>query len=297
MKTPQLPAPALAAALGFSQELWLKREDLHHHGSHKGRSIPLMIDEAARFGTRNFAVSSSGNAALSAAITVENHNKSKPADPYRLDIWLSPRIEQKKITKLRGLVSNSQFIKLHESERPQQDAFQFAKNDGVKLLRQSTDETALRGYLDLAKELARIPGLAAVFIPASSGTTAEGLYLGWQKTGVSPALHIVQTTFCHPLVDAISGTITPAGPERSLAGAIVDRVAHRRTTVALAVKTTGGAGWIVSNEELTSLKQLVKQTLNLDLSPNGLLALAGFRQALKKHRQFNGPVACIITGE
>jgi hypothetical protein len=63
MKTPQTPVPELSAVLAFDQEIWLKREDLHRHGSHKGRSIPIMIDEAARTGSRRFVISSSGNAA------------------------------------------------------------------------------------------------------------------------------------------------------------------------------------------------------------------------------------------
>ena len=43
MKTPQFPYSKLAQSIGVS-EVYLKREDLDHYGSHKGRSIPVMIE-------------------------------------------------------------------------------------------------------------------------------------------------------------------------------------------------------------------------------------------------------------
>ena len=70
MITPQEPFPALAKAVGLT-DIYLKREDLHTYGSHKGRSIPVMIDHYLKEGSKNFAISSSGNAALAAALYVK----------------------------------------------------------------------------------------------------------------------------------------------------------------------------------------------------------------------------------
>jgi threonine dehydratase len=67
MVTPLEQQKKLAEVIGFS-DLYFKREDLHPYGSHKGRSIPVMIDHYVASGDTTFAISSSGNAALAAAI-------------------------------------------------------------------------------------------------------------------------------------------------------------------------------------------------------------------------------------
>ncbi len=300
MKTPQLPVPTLAAALGLTQELWLKREDLHHHGSHKGRAIPLMISEAVKAGKRSFVMSSSGNAVRSAIITVQNFNKNKPTEPLSLTIFVGEHIDPKKLDKIKQLITDTK-ITLTQSARPIQEAFTMEKEQAACLLRQSINETALLGYRDLAKEISKIPDLAAVFVPASSGTTAQGLFEGFSPGATAPEIHIVQTTTCHPLVDAwreATGLPPEVVPEEiSLAGAIVDRVAHRRTTVVEAVVKSVGAGWIVTNAEIIAARELVKTTLNLSISPTSALGIAALTQAIKKHRTFKGAVVCVITGD
>ena len=83
MKTPQMPSPIITRALGSSAEVWLKREDKHFYGSHKGRSIPLMVATHHKDGFSSFVISSSGNAALAAIIAIQAHNKNKPNDPLQ----------------------------------------------------------------------------------------------------------------------------------------------------------------------------------------------------------------------
>ncbi len=300
MKTPQLPATALAEAIGFAGELWLKREDLHHHGSHKGRAIPLMISEAVKAGGKSFVMSSSGNAARSAIITIENYNKNKPFDPVTLAIFVGEKIDSRKLGKLTQLVT-SESIKVAQVENPIQEAFKLEKEHGATLLRQSLSEMALMGYRDLAKEIGKIPELSAVFVPASSGTTAQGLYEGFDKLELHPQIHIAQTSTCHPLVDSWrEATGLPAETivdEISLAGAIVDRVAHRRVPVVEAVQKSGGAAYIITNAEIVAAQEAVKKTLNLNISPNSALSVAALMQALKNKRAFSGAVVCVITGE
>ena len=75
MTTPLEQQAQLAEAIGISS-LYFKREDLHPYGSHKGRSIPVMIEHYLASGDTRFAISSSGNAALAAVmhgLAVEGH--------------------------------------------------------------------------------------------------------------------------------------------------------------------------------------------------------------------------------
>ena len=254
MKTPQQTHPKLAKLLGI-QSLYLKREDQHPYGSHKGRSIPPMIKYYVKFeDIRHFCISSSGNAALAAAIAVQKHNKNNPDKQIELDIFIGEKIPEKKQKKLSSCVSKS--ISLKKVERPKQEAFLFAKDDAIVLLRQSTDDQALRGYADLAKELSKIPNLTRVFVPSSSGTTAQALAQYMIDNELNITIDIVQTTSCHTLVDAIKGS-SEAFEEESLAGAIVDRVAHRKQNITELIPKTGGRGIIADNDSITqALKML-----------------------------------------
>ena len=104
MKTQQSSFPELALALPVP-ELWLKREDLHHFGSHKGRSIPFMIDYYwHKEGLVNFVISSSGNAALAAALHVRHHNKNNPDKKISLTIFVGNKIPTEKLDILKKLI-------------------------------------------------------------------------------------------------------------------------------------------------------------------------------------------------
>lgn len=301
MKTPQLPEPKLGKLLGIKNEVWFKFENKHHFGSHKGRSIPPMIDEYQKQGIKSFVISSSGNAALAALRATLAHNKNKPQNPISLKIFVGQKIDAGKLAKLKTEIGNAVEINVEQVENPKQGALNFEKNSGAKLLRGSTDPLALVGYQGLADELAKIENLAAVFVPSSSGTCAEGLYLGFKNLKLSPQIHIVQTNFCHPLAEEVyfqKGQPMPdETAEHSLAGAIVDVVGRRRAAVATAVIETGGGGWIANDNEIKKAIEIAKQTTDNDLSPNSALSVVGLQKAVAAGFTWNGPVVCLITGE
>ncbi len=300
MKTPQTPVPQLAAALGLP-EVWLKREDLHPFGSHKGRSIPLMIDHYFhQDGVNKFVISSSGNAALAAALAVRHHNENNPTKIITLQIFVGSKIPATKLAPLQKIAN--EHISVAQVTNPKQSAFK-AEADGLATnLRQSTDDLALRGYHELAAELLRIPNLQAVFVPTSSGTCAQALaeYFVAHANPI-PQVHVVQTDVCHPITTAFQNPLcptharTPNVSEHSLASAIVDNVAHRKFSVIEAVLKTKGSGWIVTDANIEQAMATVKQTTDLDISPNSAVAIAGLIQASYGAR-FTGPVACLITG-
>lgn len=291
MKTPQLPHPTLAAALGATTEVWLKREDLHPLGSHKGRSIPVMLHEHVLQGAREFVISSSGNAALAAAGAVAHHNKNQPTEPLTLTIFVGNKIAAHKLARLQTY-SGDRHIVIEQSERPKQAALQRAQGAGVINLRQSTDEFATLGYHELAAELLRIPHLSAVFVPTSSGTTAQGLFEGFALLKATVAIHIAQTPSCHPFVEA-----TPIA-EESVATAIVDNVAHRKNQIARVITESHGSGYVITNAEIIAAQTLIKNNCNFEASPNSALSVAALAQALKNPALggASGAVVCLITG-
>lgn len=299
MKTPQKPYPELAQKLALS-ELWFKREDLHPYGSHKGRSIPVMVKEYAKLGIQNFVISSSGNAALAAIISVQKHNQNNKANAS-LTVYVGKNIEEKKLERLQKEITHPN-IHIEQVDNPKQSAFQAEKNslteDGtttVKNLRQSTDELAVKGYMELAEDLVKIPNLQAIFLPTSSGTTAQALGETFLKMGNNIQIHIVQTTACHPMAEVFD-LERASQNSPSCAGAIVDNVAHRKQKVVEAVKSTNGSGWILTNDEIREAVNLIKENTDFVVSYNSALSLAGLLRAQKNNWAWSGPVCCVITG-
>lgn len=299
MKTVQMPYAELARALGV-KEVYLKREDQHKYGSHKGRSLPLMIKKYFKEENKTeFVISSSGNAALAAVEAVQAHNRNNDSK-LRLTVFVGQNINPQKMKKLITIIEDP-LIKLEQVENPKQSAFQMDKDGKAKNLRQSTDDAALEGYFELAEELDKIPNLSAIFIPTSSGTTAQALGESFAKLSQKPQIHIVQTTACCPIASVISPLLPEergAGVrwEQSLADAIVDHVAHRKEKVVEVIKNSHGSGWIVSDEEIKNAIKLVKETCNLAISPNSALSVAGLVKATQSGLNWPGAVVCLITG-
>ena len=132
MTTPNECYPDLGKAIGYP-DLYLKREDLHPYGSHKGRSIPIMIDLYYAKGDRKFAISSSGNAGLAAILHV---NKLNTADKESigLDVFVGNHIASNKLAILNNAVDkgtvagSSSHIRILTKERPLQALTQAVEN-------------------------------------------------------------------------------------------------------------------------------------------------------------------------
>lgn len=315
------PYPALGKAIGFPA-LYFKREDTHPYGSHKGRSIPVMIDYHRESGKDRFAITGSGNAALAAALHVQKLDsdggvRSAVEGPLELDIFVGQHAAKHKTDKLKKLAQESGGrIRLSVKERPLQALMQ-AVQEGAQSLRQSTDDTALLGYKELAEELNEIVGLGAVFIGASSGTTAQALAQFFAsspehrearvsqtipptkavKKGLTKQVqvHIVQTSSCHPMSDAFEGYDGPDEP--SVADAIIDKTAVRKPALVPLIERSGGHGWTVSNDDIAAAQELAKKHTGLSISTNSALSVAGAMQAAYRGWEIDGAVVCILGGD
>ena len=284
--------PELAKAFEI-KSLLFKREDLHPFGSHKGRSIPVMMDNYIKQGINSFVISSSGNAALAAAFYTENLNKDRIENKVLLDILVGQHISSKKLEKLEKF--KSQYINLTMHDRPLQTLFTKIQDPKTRALRQSTDDTSLIGYSTLAQELLEISDLQAVFIGTSSGTTAQALAEYFDSKNKKIEMHIVQTSSCHPISDGFVDDETL--DEQSIADAIVDHTALRKNNLIKLIKKSGGSGWIASNEQIISAKEITKKHTGQNISTNSALSVAGLMQAVYTGKIWNGSVVCLICGE
>jgi threonine dehydratase len=289
--TPQTEEGKLAQAVGVGS-LFLKREDLHPYGSHKGRSIPVMIDLKCAKGGRDFAISSSGNAALAAIRHIQKKN-AEGAD-LSLSVIVGENINPEKRAMLEAEMTD-EHIELIASKRPLQMLLEKIQGEQRLSLRQSTDHDALIGYNGLGEELALIPNLSAVFMGASSGTCAQALAHFFKVRKMPVAVHVVQTTQCFPIAGAFYDK--HEGNQSSIADAIVDKIAYRKDVLVPALRNSGGSGWIASNKEIVAAQNLALEHAGVSVTPNGALGIAGLMKAVSHGITFEGPVACIITGK
>lgn len=289
MITPHEYHQRLAQTIGVS-DLYFKREDLHPYCSHKGRSIPLMIHLYCEKGDREFAISSSGNAALAAALYVKELNVK--AKYLQLDIFVGNNVARHKLEKLKDLAD--EHVRILIKERPLQALTQ-AIQEGKRSLRQSTDDTALIGYESLAKELSEIKNVGAVFIGASSGTTAQALSEYFLKNKLPIQVHIIQTSSCHPIADAFETVGIP--DEKSIADAIVDQTAYRKDKLVRLIRKTGGRGWLATNENILAARDLALKHTGLEISTNSALSIVGAMQAAYLGYEIKGAIVCMICGE
>ena len=312
--TPLETYPKLAAAIGVPH-LYFKREDLHPYGSHKGRSIPVMIDtyvgKADPSKSRRFAISSSGNAALAAALYVHELNGRKTAsgasgDLIDLDIFIGQHAAPHKAERLKSLADGH--IRILLKERPLQ-ALSEAVNEGAQSLRQSTNDIALVGYGSLAQELADESNTRAklksadktpnkgvsIFIGTSSGTTAQALAKSFVDRKLTIQVHIVQTSSCHPLADAFESYDGP--DEASIADAIVDIAALRKDALVPLIKKTGGRAWVATNDDILAAQEFSLKQTGLEISTNSALSVAGAMKAVELGYEVGDTIICMITGE
>src|SRR3989338_11061535 len=284
MVTPQEEQPQLAKALGLTVPLYFKREDLHPYGSHKGRSIPYMLEQYAKGGHTKFAISSSGNAALAAGLFLRDYNIKFTESPLWLEIYVGENISTAKFAMLNEQFANNDRIKIIKTDKPKQAVHVLNKKGEAKALRQSNDDLALTGYKRLVDELKELENVSAVFVPTSSGTTAQALAEGGLP------VYIVQPSSCHPISDLWE--VKKIAEEPILADAVVDIVALRKDKVHQLAK----GGFVVSNTEIENAIKLAKTHSGLEASPNAALSLAGLSHALGSGWQPTGAVVCLITG-
>lgn len=292
--------------------LYLKHEFENPTGSHKDRSLSFQISAYLAQGKSEFVISSSGNAAISAAALCQKTDAI-------LHVFLSPKILESKVMRLksvlkeRGEIDMSRLedgqeysfgnVIIHIHDRAKTHAFQFAKERNMVFLRGSTDDLAIEGFKTIAFELFEQAGDAdSIFIPCSSGTSTSGVYEGYKQIRESlqesdewevPQIHLVQTTKVNPIASEFDKNFE--NTDASIAEAIVDRVAHRKKEVIQHIIDTDGFGWVVDDDEI---KQglVVLKSWGVECSPEGGMTIAAVLKAKKRGWSFNSPV-CLLTGK
>lgn len=296
--TPLETNTSLAKSLEL-ENIYLKREDLNPTGSHKDRGLAFEISAHIQDGKDEFIISSSGNAAISAVNLLKDTDKILhifiPSSLsinklQRLTKALGGKVPDEIIKGKDGIVEN---IHIHFSKRPLSTAFSFSTTYGYTLLRGSTDKYGYEGFKTIAFELIDSgKDFDHIFIPASSGTTAKGIFEGYKGAFHIPSFNIVQTTKINTLVHRFDKDYQPSVD--SIAEAIVDRVGHRVKEVEEIIKNTNGNGWIICDKEIINAQNILQEN-GIISSNESALTIAAIIKAKSKGLDIKNPV-CIMTG-
>ncbi|MBP9759023.1 pyridoxal-phosphate dependent enzyme [Candidatus Dojkabacteria bacterium] len=271
-----------------SKTVFFKHEENNPNLSFKDRSMAYWISKYNELGKREFVISSSGNAAVSAISYCKLINA-------KLKVFVSKEIPKYKFENILKASESRNSIEITKSQKPKSDAIKYSKLNNCINLRGSEADFAIEGFKTLGYELyEQNKDIDAVFVCCSSGTSTIGLAQGYNKiAGHIPQIHIVQTTKICPIASQFDKNYEKA--INSIANAVSDKIAKRKENVLDIVKSSNGFGWVVSDQEIIEAKkELVKLGIKVE-GYNAYVSYAGYKKSVKQRGIYKNPV-CIISG-
>jgi threonine synthase len=277
--TPLVSFPTLADQLGVAR-LFLKREDLNPSGSHKDRGLLYQVVEHSTEGQQTFVISSSGNAAVSAAAACQ-------VTGNRLIAFVSPSTNPGKMSSL--LQSDAVVV---SCPKPLNFARYASRVFGLTNLRGTKDPIASVGYRTIAAEVReQEESVAALFTFSSSGISLQGIADGFQILGNSPQLWAVQSGECIGIVRALHPD-TPTDPT-SPAGRLGIKTPPGAEKLAQTLVATGGGAVAVEGQQVMLWQDRLEQ-VGVRTSPEGAAVLAGIARTEGLQ---DSSVVAVMTGK
>lgn len=259
--------------------LHFKREDLNPTGSAKDRSLPLQVKKIKELNLNQAVISSTGNAAVSAAYYCQQNN-------IKLTVFLPKTISPEKLKLIKKYP-----CQINLSLKPISDAIKFSKNEKAYLLRQSTDPIALLGYQKIAQELnQQLPQISSIFIPVGSGTTLLGIS---QKLSPTIKIFAIQSAANCPISQKFDSQFTPE--TQLLTTALSVKFLPNKNQILSQIKKSNGSGLVINNSEILKCDQFLKSK-KISTSLEGALTLAGYFKAKSLHFQIGDYPVILLTG-
>lgn len=262
--------------------IFLKREDLNPTGSLKDRGMAYQISKAWSLGFNQFVLSSSGNAAISAATYCA-------LAKLKLKVFVSVRVNKGKLKKLQDLG-----VDLTIDQRPLTMASRFAKENTYYNLRPSLNQFGSIGYQTIAFELLiKDEQISDIFIPVSSGVNFLGIYQGFKQANFLPRLHLCQSASICPLAGLYDRDFVPE--DSNLASALVAKQSPLKPQIISALDDSKGTGWVVGNDQILAASRFLQEK-GIVTSFEGALAYACCQKA-KQKEPLKGKAVCLLTGK
>jgi len=258
---------------------YLKREDQNPTGSAKDRAIPSQIINLQQLGFNKAVISSTGNAAISAAHFCQ-------LNQIELTIFLSSNVNQKKLDLLKKYSSE-----IILTPKPISEAFKYSKKNQSYLLRQSTDPSALTGYQQISVEILKdLPQITSIFIPVGSGTTLLGIS---QKLPPTVKIFAVQSAANCPISKHFDKNFIQEN--RLITDALSVKFIPKKNDIISVIEKSNGSAFTVQNEAILLANQFL-ESKNIITSLEGALALAGYQKAINNNIDVGQFPVILLTG-
>jgi threonine dehydratase len=306
--TPFARADALSAELGFASDggVWVKDETHNVGGSHKARhlfTILLHLRAAEQLGLADWssrpplAIASCGNAALAAATLA-----AAVSWPIRVFVPSSANLPvTKRLRELGGEVVECPRLPSDPAGDPCVHRFREAVVAGAVPFSVQGPENAwcLDGGRTIGWEMARHmeeqiegPPFDRLFVQVGGGAFAASVAAGFRMSGITPALHAVQTDSCAPLARAWERSQSLGGPKQagahwgecmwpwetvgeSAADGILDDETYDWLPVLAAMADGHGSPVVAAEAQVLEANELGCRTTGIDASHTGTAGLAG----------------------
>lgn len=258
---------------------YLKREDQNITGSAKDRALPFQIENLKKLGFDSAVISSTGNAAISAAHFCHENN-------INLTIFLSSTVSHSKLALLKQY--NHEII---FSPQPISDAIKFSKANNVYLLRQSTDPSALEGYNQIGQDLiTQLPQTTSIFIPIGSGTTLLGIS---QKLPKNIKIFGAQSSANPTISKLFDSQFTPEN--RLITDALSVKFLPQKNKIIDVIKNSQGNCFTIQNEAIVYASSYL-ETKGIITSLEGALSFAAYQKAIKNNFEVGEYPVILLTG-
>jgi len=258
---------------------YFKREDSNITGSAKDRAVPLQIENLIKEGYKKAVISSTGNAAISAAYFCQ-------LKQVELTIFLSPKVSPQKFSLLKKFSSE-----IILSPKPISDAIKFSKLNNAFLLRQSTDPISLIGYQQIALEiLNQLPQVSSIFIPVGSGTTLIGIS---QQTPKNIPIFGSQSASNCPISKLFDKDYIPEN--RLITDALSAKFLPNKKQLIDIINQRKGFVFTIQNELIITANHYL-ESKNIITSLEGALAFAAYQKAIKNNYQVGDNPVILLTG-
>jgi len=243
------------------KHFYIKREDLNPTGSAKDRAIQAQISNLLAKNYTSAVISSTGNAAISAAHFCQKAN-------IALTVFVSPKINPHKLKLIKNY-----FVNVISSSKPISSAYKFSKTYHAYNLRQSTDPVAFTGYSQIGQEIMdQLPQVSSIFIPVGSGTT---LYSIAKSTPKHVLIYAVQPANNPSIASFFDKNYIPEN--FSSTDSLSVKFTPLKQIIIKLLKTRGGG--LVINDHLIQQQLTNLNKLSIKTSPESALAIAGLVKA------------------
>jgi threonine synthase len=299
--TPLVRAERLAKALGV-RDLYVKDDSVNHPScSYKDRVVSVAATRAVELGFTVFACASTGNLANSVAA----HAARLGLD---CSVFIPDNLESGKVTgaavfKPRILAVRGNYDDVNRLCTQVADRYNWGFAN-INLRAYYAEGAKTYGF-EIAEQLGwRFP--RHVVSPVAGGTLLPRILKGFSElretglvTGDLPAIHAAQSAGCAPVVRALNDGLEfpePVKPD-TLAKSIAIGNPADGFQVLRSVRSTGGAGAMVGEDEIIEGIQLLAETEGIFTEPAGGVTVAATRQLVQRGvLDSSGPIVICVTG-